>query len=159
MALDTTDYRILDILQSDGKITNAELASRVGLTPAPTLARVSKLESMGLIMGYTAELNREMLGYSVIAFVAVIMKEHGGPATAQFLERVAELPEVLECHHIAGEEDYLLKVVASSPRSYEQFLLEKLILLDSVQRVKTSFVLSSPKMTNRIPVIFPKETT
>lgn len=150
--LDAIDYSILAILQTEGRITNAELASRIGLTPGPVLARVNKLENAGYIKGYRAELDRERLGYPVTVFVAVIMKSHDQPTCDAFVKAVNLLPQVLECHHIAGEEDYLLKVVASSPAEYERFTTEKLAAIPSIQRIKTTFVLSSSKSVASIPL-------
>lgn len=152
MLLDATDARILETLQEEGRITNAELAQRIGLSPGATLARVGKLENAGVISGYTAIMDRESLGLPVTAFVAVILRSHGRQESAHFLEAVKALPQVLECHHIAGEEDYLLKVVASSPSDFETFVLDELTSISDVQRVKTTFVLSSPKVSTVIPI-------
>src|SRR3954462_15512543 len=137
MSLDAVDVAILDTLQEEGRITNAELAQRVGLTPAPTLARVNKLEERGFIRGYTAIVDREKIGLPFTAFVAVIVRSHGMAAAQEFLKAVHALPEVPECHHIAGDEDYLLKVVAASPSEYESFVLNRLLEVADVQRVKT----------------------
>lgn len=152
MLLDATDARILETLQEEGRITNAELAQRIGLSPGATLARVSKLEASGLICGYTAIMNRQGLGLPVTAFVAVILRSHGRQESADFLEAVKALPQVMECHHIAGDEDYLLKVVASDPTDFETFVLDQLTSIPAVQRVKTTFVLSSPKVSTVIPI-------
>jgi DNA-binding Lrp family transcriptional regulator len=152
MVLDAVDYRILDILQEEGRITNAELANRIGLTPGPVLSRVNKLEQSGLICGYSARIDRERLGLPIVVFVSVIMKSHDQKSSDDFVKAVNALEEVLECHHIAGEEDYLLKVVASSPADYERFTIEKLSPIKSIQRIKTTFVLSSSKATTRIPL-------
>lgn len=152
MQPDKVDIQILGVLQQEGRITNSDLAARVGLTPGPTLARVNKLEASGLIQGYTAIVDREKMGLPVTAFVSVILRSHNKAAADAFLAQVAEMPEVLECHHIAGEEDYLLKVVAASPSDYERFVLEKLTLVTDLQRVKTTIVLSSPKSTTALPI-------
>jgi len=152
MTLDTLDRQILNILQGEARITNAELAHRIGLTPAPTLSRVNKLEAAGYIQGYVALLDRAAVGLSVTAFVSVILREHNRRAAEAFLRSVQAMPEVLECHHIAGDEDYLLKVVAASPSDYERFVLEQLTSVNEVQRVKTTFVLSSPKTTTEVPL-------
>lgn len=133
-------------------MTNAELASRIGLTPGPTLARVNKLESAGIIRGYAALVDRDAVGLPVTAFVSVILKNHGKAASQDFLKAVAGLPEVLECHHIAGDEDYLLKVVAASPSDYESFVLDRLAEVADVQRVKTTIVLSSPICGTAVPI-------
>jgi Lrp/AsnC family leucine-responsive transcriptional regulator len=153
MSLDAMDRAILDILQREGRITNVELAQRIGLSPGPTLARVNKLESGGFIDGYTALVNRAKVGLAVTAFVLVSLREHNRVANDAFLAAVSTLPEVLEIHHIAGDEDFLLKVVAESPASYETFMLERLTTVADLHRVKTVFVLSSPKSSTAIPVL------
>jgi DNA-binding Lrp family transcriptional regulator len=152
MKLDTVDLKILTILQTDGRITNSELAHRIGLTPAPTLARVKKLETEGYIRRYAALADQAKLGIPVTAFVSVILESHRKPTSIAFVEAVQELPEVLECHHIAGEEDFLLKVVAASPGEYEKFVLEKLTKVKGIEKVKTTFVLSTAKLETALPV-------
>jgi DNA-binding Lrp family transcriptional regulator len=146
------DRQILNILQQDGRVTNVELAGRVGLTPGPTLARVNKLEAAGYLTGYVGLVDREKLGLSVTVIVAVSLRSHTSETNAAFLKAVAELPEIIEVHHVAGDDDFLLKVVAASPRDYEQFVLEKLTAVADLQRVKSTFVLSSPKSTTAIPI-------
>lgn len=150
--IDPIDAQILEILQKDGRITNAELATRVGLTPGPTLARVNKLEASGVITGYCAQVDHARVGLPVTAFVSIIMKTHGKESSEAFLNALRNLDEVQECHHIAGEEDYLLKVVAASPQDYESFFLNKLATVPDVLRVKTTIVLSSPKCEVGIPI-------
>lgn len=152
MKLDSVDYRILEVLQREGRITNSDLAARVGLTPAPTLARVKKLEASGYIRRYAALLDQAKLGLPVTAFVSVILESHKKPTTLEFVKAVDELPEVLECHHIAGDEDFMLKVVAANPTDYEKFVLEKLTKIDGIEKVKTTFVLSSSKLETAIPI-------
>lgn len=152
MPIDSRDRRILAILQQDGRISNKALARRIGLTPAPTLARVAKLEKAGYVRRYTALLDPVKLGLPVMAFVSVILQSHKRKTSEDFRAAVRRLPEVLECHHIAGEEDFLLKVVAASPGDYEAFVLEKLTKISGIEKVKTTFVLSSPKLETAIPV-------
>lgn len=152
MSIDALDRKILNILQEDGRVTNVELAGRVGLTPGPTLSRVNKLESAGYITGYAAQVNREKLGLAVTVFVAVSLRSHNLDTNAKFLAAINELPEVIEVHHVAGDDDFLLKVVAASPRDYEQFVLERLTAVADLQRVKSTFVLSSPKCTTAVRV-------
>ncbi len=152
MKFDAIDFRILEILQQDGRITNFELAKRIGLTPAPTLARVHKLEESGYIRKFVALVDQAKLNLSVTAFVSVILESHRKKTTIDFVKAVQKLPEVLECHHIAGDEDFLLKVVAANPADYEVFVLEKLTRIGGIEKVKTTFVLSSPKQETAIPV-------
>lgn len=152
MALDRQDKRILELLQSDGRMTNAELANRIGLTPAPTLARVNKLEATGVIRGYTALVDPLAVDLPFLAFVSVILSAPRPDEHARFLRAMLELPEVLECHHVAGDEDYLLKVVATGPKDYESLVMDRIGSIPEVQRVKTMLVLSSGKQTTALPV-------
>ena len=147
---DSIDARILNLLQDDGAMTNSDLAERIGLTPAPTLERVRKLEREGYIRKYVALVDPARLGKPVTAFVSVIMRSHGQQTDASLRKAVGRLPEVLECHHIAGEEDYLLKVVAASPTDYERFVLDKLMKVPGIEKIKTTFVLSSSKVETRV---------
>jgi len=151
-SLDSIDRAILRQLQEDGSLTNVELSARVGLTPAPTLERVRRLERDGFIRRYVALVDQRKVGRPVTAFVSVILESHNRENSLRFREAVAELPEVLECHHIAGEEDFLLKVVAESPEDYERFVLERLTDVGGIEKVKTTFVLSSPKVETAIPI-------
>jgi len=132
-------------------MTNTELAKRVGLTPAPTLERVRRLERDGIIRKYVALVDQAKLGKPVTAFVSVIMRSHGQRTSDAFRKAVARLAEVLECHHIAGDQDFLLKVVAASPLDYERFVLERLTKIAGIEKINTTFVLSSPKVETRIP--------
>jgi len=150
--IDNVDNSILEILQRDGRITNFELAKRIGLTPAPTLARVKKLESEGYIRRFVALVDQAKVGLPVTAFVSVILESHKKKTTVDFMNAVREFPEVLECHHIAGDEDFLLKVVAASPGDYESFVVDKLTKIEGIEKVKTTFVLSSSKLETAIPV-------
>lgn len=149
---DKVDLEILEILQHEGRITNSDLAHRIGLTPAPTLARVKKLESDGYIKRYVALVDPVKLRMPVMAFVSVILESHKKNTSIAFVKAVEKLPEVLEIHHIAGEEDFLLKVVAASPQDYERFVLEGLTKVRGIEKVKTIFVLSSAKLETAIPV-------
>lgn len=155
--LDRIDRAILSLLQEDGSMTNAALAAKIGLTPAPTLERVRKLEREGYIRKYVALVDPAKLGKPVTAFVSVIMRIHGQETDASLRKAVAKLPEVLECHHIAGDEDYLLKVVAASPIDYERFVLGKLMKIAGIEKIKTTFVLSSSKLETKIAVEPPAE--
>lgn len=152
MKLDAVDLKILQILQKDSRIANFRLAKKVGLTPAPTLARVKKLEIAGLIRRYVALVDPTKLGVPFMAFVSVILESHKKKTSMEFVKAVEKLPEVLECHHIAGDEDFLLKVVAANPGDYEKFVLEKLTRIEGIEKVKTTFVLSSSKLETAIPL-------
>jgi len=150
--LDPIDLRILNILQREGRIANFQLAKRIGLTPAPTLMRVKKLEEAGYIKRFVALVDQEKIGLPILAFVHVILESHNRKTTVDFMNAMRKLPEVLECHHIAGDEDFLLKVVAASPAQYEDLVLEKLTKVPGIEKVKTTFVLSSSKLETALPV-------
>jgi Lrp/AsnC family leucine-responsive transcriptional regulator len=150
--MDSVDVKILEILQAEGRITNIDLAKRVHLTQGPTLARVKQLETAGYIRRYTALVDAFSVGMQVLAFVSVILESHKKKTSLDFMKAIADLPEVLECHHIAGDEDFLLKVVAGSPKEYENFVLEKLTKIQGIEKVKTTFVLSSPKLETAVPL-------
>jgi Lrp/AsnC family transcriptional regulator, leucine-responsive regulatory protein len=152
LTLDGTDRRILQLLQQNGRMTNAALAEAVGLTATPMLQRIKKLEGRGVILGYTALVNRSAVGKRTLACVLVQMAEHKLSAHKRFVETIRSFEEVLECHHISGEEDYLLKVVVRDIEEYESFLLNRLTSIPGISKVKTNFVMSSPKVTTAIPL-------
>jgi len=134
--LDRIDRHILQLLQSDGRMTNIELARRVGITPPPCLRRVRALESAGLIQGYHAELAPQALGYAVAVFAQVGLARQAESDLKAFEELVATWPEVREAHMLAGETDFLLKIVAPDWDSYQRFLSAKLTAAPNVNQVK-----------------------
>ncbi len=149
--LDATDREILRLLQANGRMTNAALAEAVGLTPTPMLQRMRKLEQSGVIKGYAAVVDAARVGRPVLAFVHVTLKSHEAEVHQKLLALVKELPEVTECHHIAGDEDFLLKVVMRSIPELEQ-LLFRLGASGVIARIKTTFVLSSAKSSGPIHI-------
>ena len=126
-------------------MTNAALAEAVGLTPTPMLQRMKKLEQSGVITRYMAVVDPTKVGRPILAFVHVTLKSHGLVVHQRFLDRVVDLPEVVECHHIAGEEDFLVKVAVRDIAELESFLLQRLSTSDVIGRVKTTLVLSTKK--------------
>ena len=124
--LDEIDKKILNILQQNGRITNAQLASEVGLSPPPMLERVKKLEKNGIIQKYVAVLDYKKIDKSTMVFVSLSLARHRIKSIDQVNQEILKLPEVLECYHIAGEQDYLLKIVVKDVQEYEQFILKKL---------------------------------
>lgn len=150
--IDAMDRRILGILQKEGRLPNARLAERVGLSPPSVLERVRKLEERGVIRGYAALVEEEMLGMTATIFVSVTLSFHNAEAINAFQRIVLEMPEVIEAHHVTGEDDYLLKVVLPDIGSYESFLLDKLTRIEGVNKVKSSFVLSKLKRGGALPL-------
>ena len=153
MKLDAYDRAILRKLQSDGRISNQDLAERVNLSPSPCLRRVRRLEEEGVIDGYTARLNARRLGLNLMAFIQISMDKHIPERFEGFESAVANFPEVLECYLITGQAaDYLLKVVVEDMDGYQQFLLNKITRIEGVSGVQSSFVLKSPQDTATLPV-------
>ena len=152
MVLDSKDKHLLEELQANSRITNAELAKRIGLSPSSTLERVKKLEVSGFIDKYIAILNPRKAGYSCFTFVEVKLARHGETPVEDFISSIAHIPEVLECHHITGEADFLLKVATKDIPSYEELILHQLSALTNVQSMKTSVVLSTFKSETKLTV-------
>ncbi len=150
--LNEVDSAILEILQADARISNAELARRVNLSPPTTLTRVRRLEESGLIDGHVTLVNHRRAGYDMLCFVSISLQLHDIEQVTGFREAVQQMPKVLECHHVTGEYDYLLKVVAHNTKDLESFLLEKLTPIPGVARIHTSLVLNEVKSTTAIPL-------
>jgi DNA-binding Lrp family transcriptional regulator len=151
-ALDRLDRRILEELQSDARLSNQELAKRVGLSPAPCWRRLRRLEQEGFISSYATQLSAAAIGLPILAYAQVSLENHHPESVKQFDNLIAELPEVLECHTMSGTNDYLLRIVASSIEAYERFLSTHLLQIRAVRSVNTSFVLRTKKSTTRLPV-------
>ncbi|MEY3659869.1 MAG: Lrp/AsnC family transcriptional regulator [Pseudohongiellaceae bacterium] len=153
MALDRTDRRILHELQLNARITNQELADRVGLSPSPCLRRVKQLEEAGLIKGYVTELAADKLGLKLMALVQIAMDRHTPDRFERFESAVRALPQVLECIMITGQSaDYQLKVLVRDMDEYQDFLLNKLTRIPGVSDVRSSFVLRSIVSTAVLPL-------
>ena len=142
MQLDRYDRRILEELQRNGRISNQELAERIGLSPSPCLRRVRALEESGLIAGYRAMLDAKQLGLSLTALIHISMDRHTPERFANFEQTVTGMPEVMECLLITGQEaDYQLKVVVKDLDAFQALLLEKITRIEGVSGVHSSFVL------------------
>jgi DNA-binding Lrp family transcriptional regulator len=150
--LDAIDYLLLTALQRDARLTNTELARRVKLSPAGLQRRLKKLEESGLIEKYVALLNREAVGLDMLCFVQVTLQRHQPELIQQFRALLQDVPEVLECHHITGEYDYLLKVVVRNRHHLEQFLVEILTPAPGMDKIRTSLALSEIKMSTAGPL-------
>ena len=150
--LDKINRQILSILQKNSSITNSDLAKMVGLAPATTLERVKKLEASGVIKGYVALVDQKKLGKPITAFVEISMVNHSANAIKHFSKEIAAIPEVLECHHLAGDKDFLLKVVTEDIETYRDFALDKLAAISGIGHVCTLFTLDTIKDSTGIPV-------
>ena len=150
--LDELDSAILEILQTDARISNVELARRVNLSPPATLARVRRLEEIGYIDQYTTLVNRKQIGFDMLCFVRVSLQLHDIEQVNGFREAVQQLPEILECHHVTGDYDYILKVVAHNTEDLEDFLINQLTPIPGVARIYTSLVLNEVKSSTILPL-------
>lgn len=152
MALDRIDRQILALLQADGRMTNVDLADRVGLTAPPCLRRVRALEEAGAIQGYHAELDAATLGYPITVFAMVSLKSQAETDLRAFEAHVAGLDEVRECHMLNGEIDFILKIVATDLKSFQEILTTHLTPAPNVASVKTSLTIRTAKALPGIPV-------
>ena len=153
MELDRYDRAILDALQHDARLTNQDLAERIGLSPSPCLRRVRRLEESGVIEGYRALLNARELNMKLMAFIHISMDRHTPERFENFEKKVAECPEVLECHLITGQDaDYLLKVIVEDMDGFQALLLERITRIEGVSGVHSSFVMKSPVRKTALPL-------
>ncbi len=150
--LDRIDRHILDLLQANGRMTNIALARRVGISPPPCLRRVRALEMAGLIRGYHADLSPEALGFAVTVFAQIGLLSQAEADLKAFENLVAAWPEVREAHMLAGETDFLLKIVAPDWDSYQRFLSSKLTAAPNVAQVKSALVLRVSKSVPGVPL-------
>lgn len=141
MKLDQIDHNILRHLQENARITNAELAEKVGLSPTPCLRRLRRLETEGVIKGYHAELNRETLGVNVTVIILVKLEREDDHTLREFEAQVKKRPEVMECYLVTGKFDYFIRVVIPSLSAYEMFLSETILRMPKVATVESSFTL------------------
>lgn len=150
--LDRYDIAILRELQQDARLSNAELASRIGLSPAPTWRRVKWLEEQGYILGYRAALDRRKIGLGVLAFVRLDADRSTGGLTREMEEAIAKIPEVVACHYISGTGTFELQVVARDLESFSQFARGVLLNLPNVKDMHTSFSLGEVKAGGALPL-------
>lgn len=150
--LDEVDRAILEALQDDGRLSNVELARRVHLSPPATHARLRRLEKNGYIRQYAAIVDRERAGFDLLCFIQVSIQLHQPDQVEQFRVAVRAMPEVLECHHITGEYDYLLKAALRNRKDLERFVVDRLTPMPGVARIHTSLVLTEVKATTALPL-------
>ena len=149
--LDRTDLKILQILQQNCKITNLDLSKKIGLSPAPTLERVKKLEQAGYIESYHAQVNPQSIGLNVQTFVQVSLAWQKENALNNFMEKLKGIDEIVECYIITGEADFLLKIICQDIPTYEQLLFKTLSQIEEIERLKTLMTLSTVKNSKVLP--------
>jgi Lrp/AsnC family leucine-responsive transcriptional regulator len=150
--LDATDRRILAALQRNARIANTELADEVGLTPAPCLRRVKRLEELGVIASYTALLDQKRVGLGLTVFVTVTLDRQTKGTYEDFAARMRERPEVLECYLTLGERDFLLKVVVADLEAYQRFYSDHLTRAPGVRNINSVIAVNEEKRTTALPV-------
>ena len=150
--LDDIDLKILRRLQTDGRVTNVELAQSVGLTAPPCLRRMRALEDQGVITAYHASVDPAKMGYTITVFAMVSLKSQAESDLQSFEEHVQNLPEVRECYMLNGEIDFMLKVVAKDLQQFQTFLTSKLTAAPNVASIKTSLTIRSAKNLPGVPI-------
>ncbi|MDB5118888.1 MAG: Lrp/AsnC family transcriptional regulator [Sphingobacteriales bacterium] len=150
--LDKIDLHILRILQENGRITNLQLSNDIGLSPAPTLERVRKLENAGYIKSYHALVDEELLGLGIKTFIQVQLDFHKNNTIQVFLEEVEAIKEVTECHHVTGQCDFLLKVYVKDIKSYERLIMDKISKISVIKTFQTMMIMSTNKKKAAVPL-------
>ncbi|HMH68816.1 MAG TPA: Lrp/AsnC family transcriptional regulator [Pinirhizobacter sp.] len=152
ISLDKTDLRILATLQTQGRVTNAELADMANLSPSACLRRVQKLEAEGVIAGYAARVDPAAVGLGLQAFVRVQLEKHDNSSIEGFIERVRDWEEVVDCYALTGDMDYLMHVYVADLEGFSRFLLDRLLNAAGVADVNSSFVLRTVKRSAALPL-------
>lgn len=155
--LDKIDYKILRVLQEDGKISNLNLSKEIGLSPAPTLERVKKLESSEVIESYHAKLDAKTLGLHLEALIHITLVRQLQDAAEKFLKRVDEIPEIMEVYQVTGNFDFHLKVTAKNIADFERLIREELSQIEQISHMQTMVVLNKPKDSKVLPLDYNQE--
>jgi DNA-binding Lrp family transcriptional regulator len=150
--IDEIDLKLLELLQCNARLTSKELSVHLNLSLSPIYERIRRLEKMGIISGYITTLDREKLGFDLVAYCHVSLKEHARPLLKRFEEDVLNFAEVLECHHVTGNFDYMLKVCVKDMKSYQDFIVNKLASLSNIGNAQSQFVLSTIRETTALPL-------
>lgn len=150
--LDATDKKILQILQANSNITNAQLAKEIGLSPAPTLERVNKLETSGVIKSYHAVIDPGSVGLGVSTFVMATLKGHNKENIEKFIQAIKRINEIVECHHVTGAADFILKIICVDIAAYQQLMLERVSNIDVVDSLQSMVILSTFKDSKTLPI-------
>ena len=150
--LDPADCRIVAELQANGRLSNVELANKIGLSPSPCLRRVKRLERDGYIEGYRAALRRDRIGLGFSVFIGVKIDGHANERALQFEKAVIAMPEIVACHLVSGEADYFLEVVVPDLRDYQRFLVDKLLNMPIVREVRSNIAIQTLKAGALLPL-------
>lgn len=152
MKLDNTDLKIMKLLQQQGRITNVQLSSEIGLSPAPTLERVKKLEQAGYIQSYHARVSPTMLGLGVTIIVEISLNIHQEANIENFMAEISKIPEVVECYHVTGDADFLMKVYVKDMADYQRLVNDKISKVPHLGRIQSRVVMGVVKDSQGVPV-------
>lgn len=152
MEIDKIDLNILKIMQENGRITNLQLSQNIGLSPAPTLERVRKLELLGYIKSYHALVDEEKLGLGIKTFIQVSLDFHQNDTIQIFLEAIQAIKEITECHHVTGQCDFILKAYVKDIKTYEQLIMQKISKIKVVKNFQTMMIMSTNKKEPIVPL-------
>lgn len=148
--LDAKDYEILKLLQENAKLTIREIASKIHLSPTPTHERIKRIEQHGIIKRYAALLDNRKINKSIMVILQISLSQHNKLAAQEFIDKVLQFDEVIECYNISGDFDFMLKIVASSMESYHAFSMNKLSEISGISQIKSSFIMDTIKETHRL---------
>ena len=152
VSLDPTDKAILKLLQENSRLTIKEIAHQLNLSTTPIFDRMKKMEKNGVINKYVAIIDQKLIGKGLTVFTHISISKHGKDALNAFVKAITPFPEVLECHHISGDADFMLKLVLNDIEAYNEFILEKLSVIPNIGKVESRFSLSQRKYTSTIPI-------
>ncbi len=150
--MDTKDKAILELLQDNSRITNKEIADKTDLTITPVHERIKRLEKSGVIQKYVALLDHEQLNLSLIAFTSISLKEHSKEFIKKFEQDITKIDSVVECFHIAGQFDYLLKIMIKDMKAYQSVVIDQLASMQNIANVNSSFVMTEVKRSTKVPI-------
>ena len=152
LTIDRIDRRILDTLQADGRLSNVDLAERIGLSPSPCLRRVKRLEDAGMIAGYRAVLDRKAIGLGLTVFIELKVGKHSRDNAAMLQEALLAIPEVVSCHMVSGVSDFLAEVVVPDLDAYERLMTDKILTLPTIEDVRSNFAIRTVKSDAPLPL-------
>lgn len=150
--LDAIDQHILAHLQTNSRITIKEIATQLNLSTTPIFERIKRLERNGIIEKQVTLLNAELLNLNLLVFISISISDHRKEALEAFVEQVIQFPEVLECYHVTGQSDFLLKVILKDIKGYNEFILSKISIVPHIAKVESSFSISTRKFTTALPI-------
>ena len=151
-SLDSTDLSILKLLQHNARLTIKEIAAKLNLSTTPIFDRMKRMEKEKVIDRYVAIVNPEKVGKSIFAFVDISLKEHARPEVEAFVNQVLEFKEVMECYHVTGAADFVLKVSLDNMEAYNEFVLDKLSIVNNIGKLETRFCLSTRRFSTELPI-------